>query len=305
MSINRMGLHAGISYDTTGAVITTNRAVGCSAAYNGVGDSSITLDRALDNNEMALLATIRGANIGCVSYVNTSDTVKQLICRDEAAGALAAGERPIDVLLININAIDRRVVQAAGHFNGSLGAGAVAFGQRGGVVARTAAGVYTITLDRAIAQRDCALIVTIGVGAGAATDLHARVVHTSDTVKTVTIETLAAGADVDADFSWAVFNMKEVPCLDAFGIGSIDAAGGNPVGNGCLPSRNGAGDYRYVMDKQSGVGDFLGLATPVGAVGHAIRVVDALADRKDVETQIQAAAAQNNCDHAAVFVRLQ
>lgn len=304
MPIGRMGLHAGISYDTTGAVITTNRADGCTATYNGVGDSSLTLDRGLDNADMCLLATIRGANIGCVRFVNTSDTVKQLICRDEAAGALAAAERPIDVLMLKLSALDRSVIHAAGHFQGSAAGAAAAFGERGGVVARTAAGIYTITLDRPVDQRECVVLVTCGVGAAAATDLHARVVHTTDTVKTVTIETLAAGADVDADFCWAVVSMLAVPTPAVYGVGSIDAAGGNPVGRGCLPARNGAGDYRYAMDRNSAVGDWIGLATPVGATGHAIRTVDAAAGRKDVETQVQAAAAQNDSDHGFVAFRL-
>ena len=301
----RNQLHAGISYDTTGGVITTNRANGCSAAYVGVGVSDITLDRALDNTEMALLATIHGANIGSVRYTNTSGTVKRMTCRDEAAGAMAVGERPIDVALVAVNRIDRRFIQAAGNYNGSAAAAATAFCQRGGVVARTGAGVYTITLDREINQRNCAVIVTVGAGAGAAVDNHVRVVHTSDLVKTVTIESLVAGADIDADFCWAVFNMQCSQNLDSYGVGSIDAAGGNPVGRGCLPARNGAGDYRYALDQLAAAGTTLDLATPVGATGHAIRVIDVAGNaRRDVETQIQAGAAQNDSDHALVCLRM-
>lgn len=304
MPLKRMGIHAASSFSTVGAVITDSGSVGCVPSYTGVGDANLTLDVGLDTTEMALLATIHGATIGSVAYANTSDTVKQILLRNETAGALAAGERAVNVVLININKIDRKFIQAAGHFQGSLGAGAVVIGQRGGVVARTGVGVYTITLDRALNQRRSAVIVTVGPGAAAATDLHARVVHTSDTVKTVTIETLVAGADVDADFCWAVFDMWQAPSSEALGLGSIDAAGGNPVGRGCLPAAAGAGDYQYTMDRQSVVGSYCGLATPIGATGHAIRIADGTVSRKDVETQIQAAAAQDNCDHAAVFIRM-
>ena len=304
MPAGRMGIHCLSSYDTTGGAITNNGSDGCVPTYNGVGDSSLTLDRPLDNTEMCILACIRGANIGSVRYVNTSDAVKQFICRDEAAGALAAGERPIDVAILNLNALDRRFILAAGHYQGSAAGAAASFGQRGGVVTRTAAGIYVITLDRPVNQRECSVQICIGVGAAAATDLHARVVHTTDTVKTVTIETLAAGADIDADFCWAVFSQLNAPDNRVYGVGSIDAAGGNPVGRGCLPVRNGAGDYQYTMDRAS-VG-FIGLATPVGATGMAVRIAQGSVTRKDVETQVQAGpGTATNCDHSAVFLRIQ
>jgi len=302
--IDRTGVWAGISYSTVGAAITTNGAQGCQAAYTGVGDSNITLDRQLDNADMCLLATIRGATIGSVSFVNTSDAVKQILCRDEAAGALAAGERPVDVAVIKISAIDRGFIQAAGHFQGSAAGAAAAFGERGAVVARTGVGVYTITLDRAIDETECAVIVTVGVGAGAATDLHPRVVHTSDTVKTVTIETLAAGADVDADFCWAVFSLRHTPNLNCVSLGGIAAAGGTIRGRGCLPARNGAGDYQYTIDRNILAGEYVGLATTLGATGHAIRIADGANNRKDVETQVQAGAAQNDSDNNALLLRL-
>jgi len=303
--LDRKGFHAGASYDTsTGAMVINGAPVGCVPTYVGVGVSNLTLDVGLDNTDMCLLATIRGATIGCVRFVNTSDTVKQLICRDEAAGALAAGERPIDVALLKLSALDRKFVHAAGHFQGSAAGAAVAFGQRGGVVARTAAGIYTITLDRDIDSQDCAVIITVGVGAAAATDLHARVVHTTDNVKTVTIETLAAGADVDADFCWAVFSARNAPNPNALFAGGQDGAGAAPYGRGGLGLRNGAGDYQYTIDRQSAVGSHLALATPVGATGSAIRVAEGAVARKDVETQVQAAAAQTNCDHHFVLLRL-
>jgi hypothetical protein len=303
--LGRGMFHAGIAYDTVGGAITNRGADGCTVAYNGVGDSSITLDRPLDNTEMCILATIRDAAIGCVRYVNTSDAVKQMICRDEAAGALAAGERGLDVVILDLNQLDRKLVNAAGHYQGSAAAGAVAFGQRGGVVTRSAAGVYDITLDRPVAAADCSVQVTIGVGAGAATDLHARVTHTSDTVKRVTIETLAAGADIDADFCWAVFNLLAAPDTRCYGIGSIAAAGGTPLGRGCIPSRNGAGDYRYAMDRSSAAGGWIGLVTPIGATGMAVRVVDAAVARKDVASQTQAGpGTATDVQHSAVFLRL-
>lgn len=305
MPLKRMGLHAASSFSTVGAVITNVGSVGCVPSYTGVGDANLTLDQGVDNAEMCLLATIRGATIGSVRFVNTSDTVKQILLRNETAGGLAAAEREVDVLVINLNKMDRRLVKAAGHYNGSLGAGAVAFGQRGGVVARTGAGVYTITLDQPMDATECAVIVTVGVGAAAATDVHARVVHTSDTVKTVTLETLVAGADTDADFCWAVFDLREAASYECYGIGGIAAAGGTVRGRGCLPARNGAGDYQYTMDRSSAAGEYIGLATTLGATGLAIRVNPAAVGRKDVACQTQAGpGTMTDGDNNAVFIRL-
>lgn len=303
MPCGRMGIHCIGSFDTGTGAMVVNGIDGGAMTYDGVGLAHLDLDRPLDVNDMCLLATPRNAALRSIQYANNTDTQKDFVIRDGAVG-LGAAESGIDFAILKVSAIDRKLILAAGAFAGSLAGGAVAICERGAAVARTNVGIYTITLDRPIDQRECVVMVTPGPGAAAATDLHPRVVHTSDTVKTVTIETLAAGADVDADFSWAVFSMLNAPDVRCYGIGSIDAAGGNPVGRGCLPARNGAGDYRYAVDLSSGPGGWAGLATIIGATGHTVRTVNAAVGRKDVETQIQAAAAQNDSDHGLVLLRI-
>jgi hypothetical protein len=307
MPIDKKMILAAGSFDTNTGAMVNNFCDGATPTYVGVGVSNITLEAArggLDITDMALIATPRNAALRSLQYANTSDTVKVINCRDGAVGLVAA-ESGVDFMIVKLSAIDRRAIHAAGHYNGALAAGAVAYGERGGVVARTAAGIYTITLDRQIDASECVVLVTVGPGAAAATDLHPRVVHTSGTVKTVTIETLAAGADVDADFSWVVVNLLQ---LQQTGIlsagGSIAAAGGSVVGRGCVPLRNGAGDYQYALDRGFAAAEYAALATVIGATGMCIRTVNAANARKDVETQIQAAAAQTNCDNGLVILRL-
>lgn len=95
-------------------------------------------------------------------------------------------------------------IRAAGRVsNGATGAGAA----RGAVVARTGAGVYTITLDTPIPAGDCGVLVTVE-----GTNTAAKVAHTSDAVKTVSIVALAAGqAATDSEFSFAVLKYDFYP----------------------------------------------------------------------------------------------
>lgn len=84
------------------------------------------------------------------------------------------------------------MVEAIGSITG---AGAVTL-QRGGVLARTAVGVYTLTLDRAVPSTECVVLVTPRGGAGNA---NAQVVHTSDLVKTISLFVAAVATDVGFD----------------------------------------------------------------------------------------------------------
>lgn len=88
------------------------------------------------------------------------------------------------------------VIHAAGATTGSSGA---AIWQSGAVAARSAKGVYTLTLDNPADAAECAVLVTVR----GATEGYAHVVQTSDTVKTVnTVDN--AGAAQDVDFDWLV-----------------------------------------------------------------------------------------------------
>lgn len=69
--------------------------------------------------------------------------------------------------------------------------------------ARSAQGIYALTLDQGVDATQCAILVTRR-GAAAAADETFSVAHTSDTVKTVTCT--AAGVAADADFDFAVLN---------------------------------------------------------------------------------------------------
>lgn len=71
---------------------------------------------------------------------------------------------------------------------------------RGCALARTGAGVYTLTLEVPLAAADGGVIVTPEVD-----NVAAIVTHTSDTVKTIETKALAAGqAATDSAFSFAV-----------------------------------------------------------------------------------------------------
>lgn len=94
---------------------------------------------------------------------------------------------------------DSGILKAGGNASGSLAGAAASRWQRGGVFARTGAGVYTITLDEAMVNTEDMIIIQAEGGAG---NTNAQVAHTSATVKTVTIFVAAVATDVD--FSWLV-----------------------------------------------------------------------------------------------------
>lgn len=80
-------------------------------------------------------------------------------------------------------------------------AGALVAG-RGVTPARTGAGVYTLTLDRPLDVNEGMLLFEIRT---AAIDEPIRVVHTSDTVKTVS--SFDGGAATDCDFAVTVLRL--------------------------------------------------------------------------------------------------
>ncbi len=88
-------------------------------------------------------------------------------------------------------------------FNNSAGAvtGAtgVAIWIAGAAAARTAKGIYTLTLDDPKDATECSVLVT----ARGAVVAFAGVVQTSDSVKTVNMVD-AAGAAVDSDFDFVI-----------------------------------------------------------------------------------------------------
>lgn len=90
-----------------------------------------------------------------------------------------------------MSAIPSGAIEAIGAVT-TPGAGGV-FPCKGGLIARTGVGVYTLTLDRALNVLDGIVAVSAFAGDNSAT---CTTVHTSDTVKTVTAR--AAGTASDA-----------------------------------------------------------------------------------------------------------
>lgn len=92
-------------------------------------------------------------------------------------------------------------VVACGRVTGATGA---TIGASGATIARTGAGVYTLTLpDGGADGTQCAVLAM--PCAATAVPLGFEVVHTSDTVKTITVRTSAAGnAATDSDFNFIV-----------------------------------------------------------------------------------------------------
>ena len=73
---------------------------------------------------------------------------------------------------------------------------------RGCAPATTGAGVYTLTLDRAVAADQCIILVQ-----GQTADQDVSVAHTSTTVKTLSFAATPGGAAGNADFFFAVYKV--------------------------------------------------------------------------------------------------
>jgi len=85
------------------------------------------------------------------------------------------------------------------------GATGVAISGAGAASSRTAAGIYTLTLDQGCDASECCVQVT-GRGAAPAAGRSWTVTHTSDTVKTV-LCTNEAGVAADQDFDYVVHKL--------------------------------------------------------------------------------------------------
>ncbi len=102
-------------------------------------------------------------------------------------------------------------VEAIGQTNGIA---ALAQTGRGGVLARTGVGVYTLTLDRPNNIADCA-VECVDQGAAAPAGVTFNIAHTSDLVKTITRIVYANGAAYaqpavgDGAFSWIVYRFAD------------------------------------------------------------------------------------------------
>ena len=94
--------------------------------------------------------------------------------------------------------LEGRTLQGAGSWDGSVGALATAFGERGGAVTYGGVGDYDATLDKGIDNTECAFLTTL-LGLN---DHTIRTVNSSDTVKQMLIETTAAGAAGEGDVAW-------------------------------------------------------------------------------------------------------
>ena len=78
----------------------------------------------------------------------------------------------------------------------------VGFFARGCVVARSGAGIYTLTLDRALDADQSFSIVQ-----GETADLDHSIVDTSDLIKTVTFAVTPGGGAADSTFKFAIFKV--------------------------------------------------------------------------------------------------
>lgn len=90
------------------------------------------------------------------------------------------------------------IIQAMGRISG---AGVQAFAA-GCLLARTGAGVYTLTLDEALDSAEGGVLVSFD-GPAVAADQTVNIEDTSDTVKTITVT--AAGVATDAGFFAVAF----------------------------------------------------------------------------------------------------
>jgi len=82
-------------------------------------------------------------------------------------------------------------IEAIGDCNGIA---ALVQNTRGGVIARTGVGTYTLTLDRALNALDGAIFCTDDSGVALPSIAAFNIVHTTDVVKTITRIVFANGA---------------------------------------------------------------------------------------------------------------
>ncbi len=81
-------------------------------------------------------------------------------------------------------------------------AGADVSNNKGGKVANTGAGTYTITLEQGLGANECIVLVCPEA------NVYPKYAHTSNTVKTVTLAD-TTNAATNANFSWAVFQLPQ------------------------------------------------------------------------------------------------
>ena len=82
-------------------------------------------------------------------------------------------------------------------------AGADTAKSQGGKVAQTGTGVYTITLEQGLNANECVPLITVQ---DATVAVSPSVVHTSATVKTVTLRD-STNAAINSNFGWGVWQL--------------------------------------------------------------------------------------------------
>lgn len=270
---------------------------GCTAALTGAGNYLLTLERQIDLSDMALIVTPRGATLAFNSVVNTSDAQKQILTYDGAAGAL---NHDLDFAVFKISAVDGQEIVAAGSWGGSAGAGAVAYGQKGGTVTYNGVGDYTINLDKPMNTAECVVLVT-SLTAG---ERSVRVVHTSDIAKRVIFETNAPAA-VESDMSWVVLSQRGAKLGAIRSLGSILGDGTAVAGRGGVLLRTGAGAYTFTQDGGGiDAAECICLGTPREAAQRGLRIEQTSDTVKTIQTQIIAAGAATNSGFSAAILWL-
>lgn len=269
---------------------------GCTVAFTGAGDYLLTLERAIDLTDEAIIVTPRDATLAFNSVVNTSDTQKQILTYDGAAGALDHG---LDFAIFKIRCVDGKEVVAAGSFGGAAAGAAAAYGEKGGAMTRTGVGDYNITLDRGLDTTECVVLVT-SLTTG---ERSVRIVHTSDTVKQVLLQT-NLGAAVDSDVSWVVLSQLGAGMGALQFAGSIIGDGTGVAGRGGVLARTGAGVYTLNLDKQIDSAQCICLGTPREAAQRGLRIAQTSDLVKTINTQVIAAGAATNSGFSVAVLAL-
>ena len=159
---------------------------GCTLGITGVGDYAIGLAaQPLAGTEGALIVQTHSGGLRNAGVTHTSAVAKQILAFNNAAAAdmgLSVGI----FRALGTGGFKPGEIEAIGRYNGP---GPAAIFANGGVLARTALGVYTLTLGKPIAAADCLVLVSMTQAGG----FMAYIEDTSDTVKTIRVFDYNAG----------------------------------------------------------------------------------------------------------------
>jgi hypothetical protein len=203
--------------------------------------------------------------------------------------------------------LNQKTIKAAGAWDGSVGAGATAFGERGGAVTYGGVGDYDVTLDKGGIDNTELIFLCNLLGLN---DHTIRTVNTNDAVKQVLIETTAAAAAGEGDMAWLAAHLRDLDGVVCVAGGHYNGAAAGAAAaygeRGGVVTRTGVGDYLITLDGHNGydVTQGIVMCAITGAVPGAIRTQTVTDLTKQILTEtVGGAAGPVDADFSWLCVR--